>query len=39
LILVEATKDEIDEDLEEEVEYESAEIGEDELCVYLPLKK
>jgi hypothetical protein len=39
LVLVEATKDEIDEDLEEEVEYESAEIGEDELCVYLPLKK
>lgn len=39
LIVVEATKSEIDEDLEEEVEYESAEIGEDEVCIYLPLKK
>ncbi|KIW24022.1 uncharacterized protein PV07_09761 [Cladophialophora immunda] len=39
LVLVEATKDEIDEDLEEEVEYESVEIGEDELCIYLPSKK
>ncbi|KAH8812804.1 hypothetical protein F5884DRAFT_786442 [Xylogone sp. PMI_703] len=39
LIVVEATKDEIDEDLEEEVEYESTEIGEDELCVYIPLKE
>ncbi|CZR61672.1 uncharacterized protein PAC_11569 [Phialocephala subalpina] len=39
LVLVEATKDEIDEDLDEEVEYESVEIGEDEQCIYLPPKK
>ncbi|KID98433.1 hypothetical protein MAJ_05616, partial [Metarhizium majus ARSEF 297] len=38
LILVEATKDEIDGDLEEEVEYESAEIGEDELCISVSRK-
>lgn len=39
LVLVDATKEEIDEDLEEEVEYESAEVGEDEVCVYVPAKK
>jgi len=39
LVLVEATKEEIDEDLEEEVEYESVEIGDDELCIFLPPKK
>jgi hypothetical protein len=37
-VLVDATKDEIDEDLEEEVEYESAEVGQDETCIYLPPK-
>jgi hypothetical protein len=35
LVVVDATKEEIDEDLEEEVEYDSAEIGEDETCIYL----
>ncbi|CAN9109546.1 unnamed protein product [Alternaria alternata] len=35
LVVVDATKEEIDEDLEEEVEYESTEIGEDETYVYL----
>jgi hypothetical protein len=37
LVLVDATKDEIDEDLEE-VDYESAHIGQDETCIYLPPK-
>lgn len=36
LIVVEATKDEIDEDLEEEVEYETMAVGEDGMCIYLP---
>jgi hypothetical protein len=35
LVVVDATKEEIDEDLDEEVEYEIAEIG-DEICIYLP---
>lgn len=35
LVVVNATKEEIDEDLEEEVEYDSVEIGEDETCIYL----
>ncbi|KAI3335877.1 hypothetical protein F4824DRAFT_462800 [Ustulina deusta] len=39
LVVVEATEDEIEGDLEEEVEYESAAIGENEMCIYLPLKK
>ena len=39
VIVVEATKEEIAEDLEEEVDYESAEVGEDEFCVYLVSKK
>ncbi|MCJ1470419.1 hypothetical protein MMC07_009064 [Pseudocyphellaria aurata] len=39
LVLVDATKKEIDDDLEEEVEYESVQIGDDELCIYLPSKK
>ncbi|KAH8719539.1 hypothetical protein GQ44DRAFT_775239 [Phaeosphaeriaceae sp. PMI808] len=38
LVVVDATRDEIDEDLEEEIVYESAEIGQDETCIYLPLK-
>ncbi|GAP92589.1 hypothetical protein SAMD00023353_8600040 [Rosellinia necatrix] len=37
LVLVEATQDEIDEDLEEEVEYERVDIGENEVCIHLPL--
>lgn len=39
LLLVDATKEEIDEDLDEEVEYESVQIGDDELCIYLSPKK
>ena len=39
LVLVDATKEEIDNDLDEEVEYESVQIGDDELCIYLPPKK
>ncbi|KAI1132235.1 hypothetical protein F5Y10DRAFT_7703 [Nemania abortiva] len=39
LILAEVTQDEIDEDLEEEVEYESVNIGENEMCIYLSLNK
>lgn len=39
LVLVDATKEEIDDDLDEEVEYESVRIGDDELCIYLPPKK
>lgn len=35
LVVVDATKEEIDEDLEEEVEYDSAEVGEDGTCIYL----
>ncbi|KAI1181371.1 hypothetical protein F5B17DRAFT_316302 [Nemania serpens] len=35
LVLAEATQDEIDEDLEEEVEYESEDIGENEMCIYI----
>lgn len=35
LVVVDATKEEIDEDLEEEIDYESAQIGEDETCIYL----
>ena len=35
LVLVDATTEEIDEDLEVEIEYESAEIGEDEDCVFV----
>ncbi|EUC41825.1 hypothetical protein COCMIDRAFT_40034 [Bipolaris oryzae ATCC 44560] len=35
LVIVDATKEEIDEDLEEDVEYDSAEVGEDETCIYL----
>lgn len=39
LVFVNATKEEIDGDLDEEVEYESMQIGDDELCIYLPPKK
>ncbi|KAI0534379.1 hypothetical protein GGR58DRAFT_61318 [Xylaria digitata] len=39
LVLAEATRDGIDGDLEEEVEYESAEVGENEICIYLPSNK
>ncbi|KAF7503912.1 hypothetical protein GJ744_002993 [Endocarpon pusillum] len=39
LVLVDATKEEIDEDLDEEVDYESVQIGDDEWCIYLPPKK
>lgn len=39
LILAEATQDEIDGDLEEELEFKSVDIGENELCIYLPLNK
>ncbi|KAI1742162.1 hypothetical protein F4680DRAFT_41820 [Xylaria scruposa] len=39
LVLAEASQDEIDGDLEEEVEYESADVGENEVCIYLPLNK
>ncbi|KAI0405911.1 hypothetical protein F4802DRAFT_596875 [Xylaria palmicola] len=39
LILVEATQDEIDGDLEEEVEYKSVRTGENEMCIYLPPNK
>lgn len=39
LVLVDATKEEIDDDLDEEVEYESVKIGDDKLCIYLPPKK
>ncbi|KAI8630894.1 hypothetical protein F5Y19DRAFT_38512 [Xylariaceae sp. FL1651] len=39
LILVEATQDEFDGDLEEEVEYESINIGENEVCIHLPLSR
>jgi hypothetical protein len=35
LVVVDATKEEIDEDLEEEVEYDSAEIGESETYIYI----
>lgn len=35
LVLMDATKEEIDEDLDEYVEYESMQIGDDELCIYL----
>ncbi|KAI1880106.1 hypothetical protein JX265_001727 [Neoarthrinium moseri] len=38
LLLLEATKDEIDGDVEEDVEYESVDVGEDDLCIYLPPK-
>jgi len=34
LVLVDATKDEIADDLEEEAEYESVEIEQDEMCIY-----
>ena len=39
LVLVDATKEEIDADLDNEVEYESVQIGHDLLCIYLPPKK
>ena len=39
LVLVDATKEEIDDDLDEEVDYESVQIGDGELCIYLPPKK
>ncbi|KAM3081807.1 hypothetical protein ACMFMG_005251 [Clarireedia jacksonii] len=39
LVIVDATKEEIDEDLDEEVEYEIAEIGDEEICIYLPPSK
>jgi hypothetical protein len=39
LVLVDATKEEIDEDLEEEVEYESLQVGDDEWCIYLGPKE
>lgn len=38
-VLADANKEEIDEDLDEEVEYESVQIGDDEWCIYLPPKK
>lgn len=39
LVLLDATKEEIDDDLDEKVEYESLQIGADELCIYLPPKQ
>jgi hypothetical protein len=35
LVVVDATKEEIDDDLEGEAEYDSADIGEDEIYIYL----
>ena len=38
LVLADATKEEIDDDLEDKVVYESVLISDDEVCIYLPPK-